>query len=125
MRAPVITFAEHLVRAKGAVRIYTCNNHINDGRCNAQILQAVDVKTRTLNIVCAEDDDCINVYDEPTDCLVSSAIPIDGSNILCLKCNGLVGFRMGSRIAFNPIKLREMILYSYSHLLSDIVYQLD
>lgn len=120
MRAPVINFSEV---NNDALAVYICNHDVNGERCNAQILRAISVKLLTLDFICAADDDCINVYDEPTKTIVSSAIPIDGNNIYCLKCNGLVGFRKGTHIIFDSRKLQEMMIYSLNRFITNIVHQ--
>lgn len=122
MRAPVTDFSDRLVNDELAV--YICNNHANGDRCDAQILRATSVKLLTLDIICAEDDDCINIYDEPTKSVTSSAITIDGNNILCLKCNGKVGFRKGSYVIFDSTKLKEMMIYSLNRLITHVVNQM-
>lgn len=121
MRAPVIEFDEN--NGTGELAVYICNNSTGNNRCDAHLLQAINVKYLTLETVCAEDDDCINIYDEPTRMVASSAAPIDGNQIYCLKCNGMVGMRKGSLIVFNSAKLKEMIIFSYNRLILTLLNQ--
>lgn len=121
MRAPVIDFSDQL--NNGALAVYICNHDVNGDRCRAQILRAISVKLLTLDFICADDEECINVYDEPTKTVASSAIPIDGNSIYCLKCNGLVGFRKGTHIIFDSTKLKEMIIYSLNRFITNVVHQ--
>lgn len=107
----------------GVLAVYICNHGENGVRCKAQILRANNVKLLTLNSIGAEDEDCINVYDEPTKTVASSAIPIDGNNINCLKCNGMVGIRKGTHIIFDSTKLQEMMIYSLNRFITNVVHQ--
>lgn len=120
MRAPVIEFSNDL--GKEEFGVYTCKNKLDndDDYCGAQLLQAMRVKYLTFDTVSAEDDECINIYDEPTKSIISSALPING-NVHCLKCNEIVGVRDGSLIHFDSKKLRELTIYSFNRLISNIV----
>lgn len=118
MRAPVIEFS--IDSDKEEFAVYTCKNKLGDDYCGAQLLQAMRVKYLTLETVSAEDDECINIYDEPTRSIISSALPIDGK-IYCLKCNVTVGIRNGSLIHFDSTKLKEMTIYTFDRLISNIV----
>lgn len=122
MRAPVIDFSDQLINDELAV--YICDHNLSGERCNAQILQATSVQLITFDVICALEDDCINIYDEPTKTVISSAIPIDGNNIHCLKCNGIIGFRKGSLIIFDSTKLREMMIYSLNRAITNFVNQM-
>lgn len=116
MRAPVINFNEDT--ENGELAVYICGNTHDNSRCGAHLLRAINVKYLTFEEICAEEDNCINIYDEPTQMLASSAIPIEGNQIHCLKCNGVVGVRKGSLISFNSTKLEEMIIFSFNRLFS-------
>lgn len=118
MRAPVIEFSNDFNKEEFAV--YTCKNKLDDDCCGAQLLQAMRVKYLTLETVSAEDDECINIYDEPTTSIISSAARVDGK-IYCLKCNEAVGIRKGSLIHFDSTKLGELTIYSFNRLISNIV----
>lgn len=122
MRAPVIEFDEKT--ENGEFSVYICANSMDGNRCDAHLLKATNVKYLSLETVSAEDDNCINIYDEPETTVASNAHPADGSKIHCLKCNGVVGMRKGSLIVFQAIKLKEMIVYSYSRLISTLLHQI-
>lgn len=119
MRAPVINFSDHIVNDELA--LFLCSNLDGAESCDAQLLQAANVKYLNMNTVCAEDDSCINIYDEPMETVASSATLIDGNNIHCLKCNKIVGTRMGSLIVFDLTKVKEMMIYSFSMLVSKLL----
>lgn len=101
--------------------VYICNNFVHGQRCEAHILLADDVKTIRPDSITAEDDKCINTYDEPTKTVYSSANPVDGCNIHCLKCDGTFGVRNGSHIVFDPTKLVETMFYNYNQFFSDLL----
>lgn len=119
MRAPVTDFTKQIVNDELAV--YICSNLDGTESCDAQLLRAMHVQFLNMDTVCAIDDDCINIYDEPTKSVISSATLANENNIYCLKCNGKLGIRQGSLIIFESDKLKEMIIYSFSRLISNFV----
>lgn len=119
MRAPVISFP---VKSDDDLCVYVCKNDDGSEMCNAQLLQPNNIKSWSLNTVSAEDDHCINVYDEPTKSVTSSAVQINGGNVYCLKCNGLVGKRNNSLIVFDLNKLNEMIIFNFHKIISHFIH---
>lgn len=120
MKAPILDFSDQLINEE--LDIFICNNRTGLNSdcldiCGAQILKKQDVKYLKLESVSVEVDDCMNVYDEPSSTVTSSAIPVDGNPMHCLKCDEVIGVRSGSHIVFQSSKLREMTIYSFNRLI--------
>lgn len=112
MRAPVLNFNHRLDENDGELAVISCNNETDDGKnCYAELLLVKDVKKDTQQIQ-GEDDVCINFYDERD-------IALEGANMHCLKCNGVIGIRRGTTIVFMSHKVVEILVQNVARVVAE------
>lgn len=121
-----MTFLEEIDNDEKAVLL--CHNRYLNKACGAHLLRTINVIQSKPEMISAEDDNCINIYDEPESQSAkasSSAKPVDGCRIRCMKCDGVVGQRNGTQIDFHCEKLKETYISDWDGCVNEIFNEVD
>lgn len=127
MKAPLMTFYEEIVDDNNGV--YICRNRHMNRSCGVHLLRTINVTCMKVNVICADDDYCINIYDDESQIrsktISTSGRPINGSKIRCRKCDGMVGQRNGNQIEFKSSKLKETFVSNWDGCVNEIFNEVD
>lgn len=145
MKAPIQNFYEEIIDHQNEV--YTCDHRIENKPCATHLFRAQNIASYILDepsYVCVNIDDVINTYEKQTEkpryptldgstsgkvatlastwnglSLIPPSVINEDVEVYCRNCNGFLGYRDGTKMQFQYLKLAEIWVMDSDHCVAE------